>query len=175
VELWFLPAIYLGPNYGGGNEDNGDFLQKNPMHVVGGTTLNTHNPASGHHQPTPLLVTPGHSQASLGQSFMGSLFLSPVSWCTQVSLRAFQVSISQSCVSSGSSMVGLMATCSKRAYAIPRSAALHPVTLAVHCWPIPPQEMLKHSSVSVSVGSLGPGAQSLLEPSEYLCGNGVWF
>ena len=141
------------------------------MHVVGGTTLNTPNPASGHHQPTPLLVTPGHSQASLGQSFMGSLFLSPVSWCTQVSLRAFQVSISQSCVSSGSSMVGLMVTSSTRTYAIPTPRA--PVPAADHCRPAPPQEMLKHSSVSVSVGSLGPGAQSLLEPSEYLCGNGV--
>ena len=141
------------------------------MHVVGGTTLNTPNLASGHHQPTPLLVTPGHSQASLGQSFMGSLFLSPVSWCTQVSLRAFQESISQSCVSSGSSMVGLMVTSSKQTYAKPTPRA--PVPAADHCQPIPPQEMLKHSSVSVSVGSLGPGAQSLLEPSEYLCGNGV--
>ena len=25
-----LPVIYLGPNYGGGNEDNGDLLQKVP-------------------------------------------------------------------------------------------------------------------------------------------------
>ena len=25
-----LPAIFLGPNYGGGNEDNGDLLQKIP-------------------------------------------------------------------------------------------------------------------------------------------------
>ena len=28
--LCSLPAIYLGPNYGGGNEDNGDVLQKIP-------------------------------------------------------------------------------------------------------------------------------------------------
>ena len=34
--------------------------------------------------------------------------------------------------------------------------------------PTPPQEMLKHSSGSVSVGSLGPGAQGLFEPSERL-------
>ena len=26
----FLPAIYLGPNYGEGNEDNGNLLQKIP-------------------------------------------------------------------------------------------------------------------------------------------------
>ena len=30
LELCSLPAIYLGPNCGGGNEDNGDFLQKVP-------------------------------------------------------------------------------------------------------------------------------------------------
>ena len=36
---------------------------------------------------------------------------------------ALQESVSQSCVSSGGSMVGLMVTSSKRAYAIPRSAA----------------------------------------------------
>ena len=40
----------------------------------------------------------------------------------------------QSCVSSGSSMVGLMATSSKRAYAIPRSTAPRaPAPAAVHC------------------------------------------
>ena len=30
LELCSFPAIYLGPNYGGGNEDNGDLLQKIP-------------------------------------------------------------------------------------------------------------------------------------------------
>ena len=30
MELCSLPVIYLGPNYGGGNEDSGDFLQKVP-------------------------------------------------------------------------------------------------------------------------------------------------
>ena len=40
----------------------------------------------------------------------------------------------QSCVSSGGSMVGLMATSSKRAYAISKSAALRaPAPVAVHC------------------------------------------
>ena len=61
---------------------------------------------------------------------------------------------SQSCVSSGSSMVVLMAASSKRAYAIPRSTAPRaPAPVTVHCWPVPPQEILKHSSVSVSVGA----------------------
>ena len=40
----------------------------------------------------------------------------------------------QSCVSSGGSMVGLFAASSKRAYAIPRSAAPRaPAPAAVHC------------------------------------------
>ena len=33
MELCSLPIVYLGPNYGGGNEDNGDLLRKVPcMH-----------------------------------------------------------------------------------------------------------------------------------------------
>ena len=34
-------------------------------------------------RPMPPLETPGHSQASLGQSLVGSLLLSPASWCAQ--------------------------------------------------------------------------------------------
>ena len=109
----------------------------------------------------PPLETPGHSWAGLGHSVCGSLLLSPGSGCTQASVCALQKSISQSCVSSGSSMVGLMATSSKRTYAIHTPRA--PVPAADHCPPVPPQEMLKHSSVSVSVGSLGPGAQALFD------------
>ena len=52
-----------------------------------------------------------------------------------------------------------MATTSKRAYAIPTPRA--PLPVADHCQAVPPQEMLKHSSVSVSVGSLCPGAHKI--------------
>ena len=45
-------------------------------------TLSVTNPAAGHRQPTPLLETPGHSQASLGQSLVGSLLLYLGYWCT---------------------------------------------------------------------------------------------
>ena len=55
----------------------------------------------------------------------------------------------QSCVSSGGSMVGLMVTSSKRAYAIPRSAAPR-APAAGHCWPVPPQETLKHSKAGLA-------------------------
>ena len=37
VGLCSLPVIYLGPNYGGGNEDNGDLLKRSmqaPLHSV---------------------------------------------------------------------------------------------------------------------------------------------
>ena len=53
-------------------------------------TLSAPDPAAGHCQPMPLLQTPGHSQASLGQS----LLLSSGSWCTQVSVCALQESVS---------------------------------------------------------------------------------
>ena len=113
------------------------------------------NPAAGHCRPTPSPATLGHSWASLGQSLGGSLHLSPGSWCTQGIVCAIQGSVSHSCVSSGGSVVGLMATSSKRAYAIPRSIAPRaPAPAASQCWPVPPQETLKYSSVSVSVGSL---------------------
>ena len=48
------------------------------------------SPAAGHRQPTPLPETPGHSQASLGQSLVGSLLFSPGSWCTQGFICALQ-------------------------------------------------------------------------------------
>ena len=38
--------------------------------------------------------TPGHSPASLGQSLVGSLLLSPGSWCAQGSVCALQESVS---------------------------------------------------------------------------------
>ena len=58
--------------------------------------------------------------------------------------------ILHSCVTSGGSMVGLMVTSSKRAYAIPRSAVLRaPSPTAGHCWPISPQETLKHSKAGL--------------------------
>ena len=96
--------------------------------------LSAPDSAAGHHQPTPLPETPKHSWTSLGQSLAGSLLLSPESWYTQGFVCALEESISQSCVNSGSSMVGLMVTSSKRAYAIPKSAVPRaPAPVAVRC------------------------------------------
>ena len=58
------------------------------------STLSVPNPAAGHCGPTPLPDIPRHSQASLGQSLVGSPLLSPGSWCTQYSVCALQESVS---------------------------------------------------------------------------------
>ena len=121
----------LRPNYGGGNEDNGNLLEKVPC-----THCYTQCPQP-FSRPPPTHTSARDSwtlMASLGQSLVGSLLLSLGSWCIQVSLCALQGSVSQSCISSGSSVVGLMVTSSKRDYAIPRSTAPRvPSPTAVHC------------------------------------------
>ena len=61
VEGWgCVPSLLfdLRPNYGGGNEDNGNPFKRSHAPTA---TLSVPNPAAGHHQPTPLLKTPGHS------------------------------------------------------------------------------------------------------------------
>ena len=118
-------------------------------------TLSAPNPVADHHRPRPLPETPGHLQASLGQSLVGSLLLSPGPWCTSFCLCPPRVYFPALCkfwqLYGGG---GLVATSPKRAYAIPRAAAPRaPAPAAGHCWPVPPQEKLKHSSISVSVGS----------------------
>ena len=83
----------------------------------------------------PLLETPRHSQASMSQYLWGhcSFLLGP--GVHKVLFVPSKSLFSQSGVSSGSSMVGLVTTSSKRAYAIPRStAARAPGPVAGHCW-----------------------------------------
>ena len=150
----FPPCYLPGPNYGGGNEDTGDLLQKVPcMHCY----TQCPQPCS-----RPLLT-----HASVGDSWTsgksGSVscgVTAPFSWV--LVHQRLCLCPPRVCITSGSSMVGLMATSSKRAYATPRSAAPRaPVPGTDHRQPVPPQETLKHSSGSVSVGSLGPGAHNV--------------
>ena len=86
-------------------------------------TLSAPDPTAGHHRPTPPPETPGHSQQMWGSFLWGhcSLLLGP--GVHRVSFVPSKSLFPQSCVSSCGSMVGLMATSSKRAYAIPRSTA----------------------------------------------------
>ena len=139
--------------------------------------LSAPEPAAGHRWPTPPLESPGHSWASWGQSLVGSLLLSPGSWCAQAFVCALWESVSPVLYKSGSSMVGLMVTSSKRAYAIPRSAAPRaPAHAAGHCWPVHLQETFKHSSGSISVGSLGLDTHKFCLSLLSVSGRyGVWF
>ena len=107
-----------------------------------------------------------------GSGSWGSLLLSPGSWCTQGFVCALQVSVSPVlCKFWRLLMVGLMATSSKRACAIPRSAV--PRAPAPCSRPLLTRtsvgdtQTLKGRSNSVSVGF--PGAHNVLfEPSESL-------
>ena len=106
-------------------------FKRSCAHIV---LLSAPNPAAGHCQPTPPLVTPGHSQASLGQSLVGSLLLSLRPGVHKFSFVPSKSLFPQVCVSSGGSMVGIMATSFKRAYVIPRFAAPRvPAPAAGHC------------------------------------------
>ena len=104
------PAIFLGPNYGGGNEDNGDLPQKIPCLHCYSLCPQPHASAGG-------------SWTHTIKSPVGSLFLSFGFCCTRFCC-ALQESISQSCASSGSSMVVSVATSSKNTYVIPTPRAL---------------------------------------------------
>ena len=88
----------------------------------------------------------------------------------------FKSLFSQCCVSSGGSIVGLMVTSSKSAYAIPRSAA-PTAPVAGHCWPVPPQETLKHSKAGLahSLWSLLVHTRFCLSSLSISVGYGVWF
>ena len=51
------------------------------------------NPVAGHCRPMPPLEIPGHSQASLPQSLVGTLLFSSGSWCTEGFVCALQESV----------------------------------------------------------------------------------
>ena len=92
-----------------------------------------------------------NSQASLDEPLVGSLLLSPGSWCAQGFICSLRESVFPVCVSSGGSMVGLKATSSKRAYATTRHASPRaPAPVAGHCWPGPLQVWLSLYVVSGS-------------------------
>ena len=88
-----MPSLLfdLRPNYAKGNEDNGNLLEKVPACTA---ALSAPNPTAGHCLPTPPPETPEQSWASQGQSLVGSLLLSPGSWCTQDSVCTLQESVS---------------------------------------------------------------------------------
>ena len=144
----------LRPNYGEDNEENGISFKRSRVCTA---ILSAPDPAAGHCGPTPPPEPPGHPQASLGQSLAGSLLLSPGSWCAQGFVCALQESVSPvvckfwrlySGVNGDLLQEGLCHTqvCCTQS---PRSCSS---PLLTHS-----STGDKHSSVLVSVGSLGTG------------------
>ena len=164
----------LRPNYGWGNEDNGNLLQKV---LQKGTQC-----PWPHSRPPPTYTSAGNSWAvtctvwaSLLQGHC-SFLLSP--GVQKVLFVPSKSLFSQSCVSPGGCIVGLMATSSKRAYAIPRSAAPRASAPAAgHCWPIPPQETLKHSEAGLAQSLWGFPlcTRFCFSPLRVSGGYGFWF
>ena len=121
----------LRPNYGGVNEDNGNFLQMVPCtHCWTQCPQPFSRPSPTHAFNSDSWTLTGNSELSL----MVSLLLFPGCGVLFVPSKSL---FPQSCVSSRGSIVGLMVTSSMRAYAIPRSTAPRaPAPEAVHCWPV---------------------------------------
>ena len=121
----------LRPNYGGGDEDNGNLLQKVPCRPC---HTQWPRPCS---RPPLTHASAGDSWTLTGKSGSVSLGVTAsFSWvlvCTSFCLCPPRSLFPQSCVSFGGSIVGLMATSPKRAYAIPKSTAPRaPDLAAVH-------------------------------------------
>ena len=122
----------LRPNYVGGNENNGNLLQKGPgMHCCTQCPQSCSRPPSTHASTRDSWTLTGKSgSVSYGAhcSFLLGASAHKVLFVPSKSL------FPQSWVSSGGSVVGLMATSSKSAYAIPRPTAPGaPAPEAVHC------------------------------------------
>ena len=134
VEGWgCVPSLFfdLRPKHGGGNEDNGNLLQKVPC-----THCYTQCPKPCRRPPLTHASTRDSwtFTVNLGQSLVGSLLLSPGSWSAQHSVCVLQESVSPVLCKFWWLYGGLMATSSKRAYAISRSIAPRAlVPVAVHC------------------------------------------
>ena len=156
----------LRPNYGGGNEDNGASLKRS--HAL----LHSVSPTLQQATIDPCLcwrLLDTHRQVWV--SLVGSLFPSPGSWCTRFCLCPPRVYFPVLCkfwqlcggVNGDLLQEGLCHTqvCCTQS----------PVPATEHYQPIPPQETLKHNSVSVSVGSWV--LRICLSPLSISGGNGV--
>ena len=123
-------------------------------------------PAEG--TPTPPLEAP---ELTAKSGSITCVVTAPFSWAMVHTgfCCAFQESLSQSCESSGVSMVGLMVTSSKRAYARPRSTA--PRAPALRQSTADPHLHRRHSDTVLAQSLWGLWVlctQGLFEPSEQL-------
>ena len=132
-----LPAL----NYGGSNEDNGNLCLKVP-----GRHCHTQYPQPCS-RPPPTHASPGDSWPLPGLSGSVSCGVTaPFSWVLlhKVLFVPSKRLFPQSCVSSGSCMVGLMETSSKRA--MPYPGLLHPVPLPLRQATADPYRHRRHSN-----------------------------
>ena len=125
----------LRPNYGGGNEDNGDLLQKvqnvSCTHCCTQCPQPWSSPLLTHWLCWGLLHTHRQVWVSLLWSHC-SFLLGP--GAHKILFVPSKSLFPQSHVSSDGSVVGLIVTSSKRAYAIPMSVAPRaPAPVAGHC------------------------------------------
>ena len=118
-------------------------------------------------RPPPPLDTPGHSWTSLSQSLEGSLLLSPGPWCAQVLFVPSKSLFPQSCVSSGSSSVGLFqeGLCRNKVCCTQSPCPCGGPLLT--CTSAGDTQTIKGRPGSVSVGS-SDVHKVLFEPSEHL-------
>ena len=133
VEGWgCVPSLLfdLRPNYGGGNKDNGDFLQKvlhSLLHSMPPTLHQAPTNPRLHQRPWTLTGKSGSGSCGVTAPFSWVLVhtrfcLWPPRICFPVLCKFWWL------------YGGLMATSSKRAYATPRSTAPRaPAHAAVHC------------------------------------------
>ena len=118
----YVPSLLfdLRSNYSGGNEDNGDLLQKVPCRHCCTQWPQPCSRPSLTHPSARLLDTHGQVWVSLLLGYCSFLLGPGVHKVLFVPSKSL---FPQSCLSSSGSMVGLKATSSKMAYAIPRSTA----------------------------------------------------
>ena len=137
---------------------------------AGTATLSAPSLAADHCRPTPPPETSGHSRASLGQSLVGSLLLSPGSWCAQGFVCALPESVSpvlckfwQLCVGVNGDLLQ-EGSCHTQVCCTQSPCPLWQATAASY---LHRRQTLKGRSDSVSMGS--PGVHKVLfEPSEHL-------
>ena len=165
----------LRPNYGGGNEDNGDSVKRSraPTAIVSQCPW----PCSRQLPTPPPLETPGHSRQVWVSLLWGlcSFLLGP--GVHKVFFVASKSLFSQSCVSSGGLYGGVNGN-------LLQESLCHTQLCTQRPWPCGrplltrtaagDSQTLKGRSGSVSVGS--PGVHKVLfEPSKHLWQVWVWF
>ena len=173
MELCFLPAIYLGPNYGGGNEDNGDLAQKIPcMYCYTQCPQPCSRPPLTHTSPGDSW-TPTDKSGAVSCGVTAPLFWVLVHKVLFCPPRVYFAGLCKYWQLYG----GVMATSSKRAYAIPKSAAPRASVPAADHTSNNPYIPRRRSNTVLSQslwGSLSPGVHKVcLNPLSISGGNGV--